>query len=197
MIAQDVLEAMDGVVLLLDRDLKIRAIGEKNWRGFWCSNSSLEPPQVLGTCILNGFSQGVVRDTYRELFEDVFHKRRDVVEFTYRCDAPDKERRMRLSVRRLTADDGEQYLLYQSTILSIKQRPPMPIFGLRFDQPLKKSDLIRICAVCAAVAWPVGADTANEWITPEQFYARGGAEATQLTHGFCPGCYEKLMAEED
>jgi hypothetical protein len=84
-----------------------------------------------------------------------------------------------------------QYLLYQSTTLSEEQRPAIPLF----DAPAvgsSRPDILKTCSICAKVQWPAGGAVTAEWIEPQEYYRRGGADVVLLSHGFCLPCYQSL-----
>ena len=196
MTPQDLLDAMDGVALLLDGELRIAAVGWGNWDRFLRDNGgpAYAWEEVVGRHIQDFFTAGEVRDTYRHVFERVLKAERGELRIDYHCDAPDVERLMRLAVTRVNGgpDAG---LLYQSILLDARQRPPIGLFGVPV-RPLGEGDLLTICSICAHVAWPKGATTeAREWIAPHEYYRRGGEEVTELSHGFCETCLERLLAE--
>jgi hypothetical protein len=37
----------------------------------------------------------------------------------------------------------------------------------------------------------------DEWIEPQEYYRRGGAEVVRLSHGFCPECYRRKLHQDD
>ena len=193
---QNLLDAMDGVCLLLDGELRILAVGWPNWDRFLRENDGpdYQREQVLGRRIHDFFTEGEVRDTYKRVFEHVLTGRRGELQVTYHCDAPQVERLMRLSVTRVEGERGAA-LLYQSTLLSATERPPMGLFGAPV-RPSGQENLLTICSICARVAWPEGAPAeAREWISPHEYYRRGGGEVAALSHGFCPKCFDDLMAQ--
>lgn len=196
--SQDILEAMDGVVLLIDRDLVVRRVGWRNWNEFWARNGGAgDAATVLGRDVTSFFSAGEVRDTYRKLFLGVMAGTRHSVKIDYRCDSPVLKRSMRLAVTIVPGDTEPEYLLYQSTILAIEQRPAIPLF----DAPAAGAnwpDALKICAGCAKVQWPAGASAPHaEWIEPQEYYRRGGSDLILLSHGFCRPCYAAFMIEDD
>ena len=196
MTPQDLLDAMDGVSLLLDGELRIAAVGWRNWDQFLRENNGplYAREGVLGRRIQDFFTAGEVRDTYRHVFESVLRGDRGQLRITYHCDAPEVERLMRLSVTRVNGEAGAG-LLYQSVLLDATQRPPIGLFGVPV-RPLAEKDLLTICSICAQVAWPRGAPVeAREWIAPHEYYRRGGEEVTELSHGFCETCLERLLAQ--
>lgn len=195
---QNLLDAMDGITLLLDGELRIAAVGWPNWNAFLRGNEgpSYAPADILGKSIDGFFTVGEVRETYRRVFRKVLEGRKGELQVTYRCDAPDVQRLMRLSVTRLDGSGGAR-LLYQSVLLDALQRPPIGLFGV----PVRSSgeeDLLTICSLCARVAWPKGvSEEEREWVEPPEYYRRGGEEVAELSHGFCKNCFGRLMAELD
>lgn len=160
---QSLLDAMDGIAMILDRELRIVQIGEPNWQQFIDANP---PPDqtarerakqhVLGRPVTEFIAGDAVRKTFAELFNSVLGGTRPVVQIDYRCDAPTQRREMRLSVRPIAAGDEVRHLLYQSVLLSAQQRPAIPLFGVPVaDQD--DDEILTLCAICARVRWPVGA----------------------------------------
>lgn len=199
---QSLLDAMDGISMILDHELRIARIGVPNWQQFLDENPPTDlavrdrPEQSLLTLPVTRFIAGdTVRTTFSDLFYSVLSGARSVVQFDYRCDAPALRRDMRLSVRPITTDGDTRYLLYQSVVLSVQQRPAIPLFGVPVaDQ--EEDDILTLCAICARVAWPIGAPTgAREWIEPADYYRRGGGDVALISHGFCEDCFTQLQEE--
>lgn len=139
-----------------------------------------------------------VKASYQTLHHAVWSGKSGTYGFEYRCDAPDMERRMRMSVS-LVSENGEpRAVLYQSLILSEELRAPIPLFradhlvshnGARPDD-----ELLTLCSYCHAIAWPIGAETATrEWIEPPEYYRRGGASDVVVSHGICDCCFERVV----
>ena len=191
--SQDMLEAMDGIALLIDTDLVVRHIGEGHWNDFWKKNGGDRAPLgVVGRDITEFFSKGQVRDVYRKLFLDVARSARRAVKINYRCDSPVLRRSMRLTV---TAVPKTEYLLYQSTTLDVEQRPAIPLFGVPSGSG---PGMVKVCAVCAKVQWPTEGSTPDaEWIEPQDYYRRGGADVALLSHGFCGPCQQVLLSQDE
>jgi hypothetical protein len=100
--------------------------------------------------------------------------------------------------------DGDEFvaLLYQTQILSEIERPPLELFALpiynldKFEGPATVRSFVTICSFCQYVAWRVGShENRREWITPEDYYMRGGTSDVSLSHGICPVCSEKFESE--
>jgi len=197
-LVQDLLEAIDGVALLIDRGLVVRQVGWRNWNSFWVKNGGgAGPASVVGNAVIDFFTEGEVRDTYNKLFCEVFARKRRSIQVDYRCDSPTLRRSMRLAVTPVDTGEEVQYLLYQSTILSVEQRPAIPLF----DAPAVGSSqpaILKICSICAKVQWPPGnSGPEAEWLEPQEYYRRGGGDVALLSHGFCFPCYQALEAEQN
>lgn len=199
---QDLLDAMDGIILILDHDLRITSLGCPNWQRFLDDN----PPQdatvgnrgiqdVLGSLVTQFIAGDVVRETFAELFRSVLSGARPFVQISYRCDAPTLRRDMRLSVKPITTGGNVNHLHYQSVVLSVEPRPAIQLFGARVaDQDAE--DILTVCSICARVAWPVGAPTGvRRWVEPSEYYRRGGADVVLISHGFCEACFARLQDE--
>ena len=125
---QEILDALDGVSLVLDADLTVIALGRRNWRRYWCLNGErAEPQDPLGRDITSFFTEGVVRDTFRLLFQKVLWGEQGLVRLDYRCDARNLRRLMRLTLTPLGDEGSARRLLYQSVLLSEAPPPPHPL----------------------------------------------------------------------
>lgn len=199
---QSLLDAMDGIAMILDHELRITQVGAPNWQQFLDDNALKDPAsrdcseqRVLNRPVAHFIAGDAVRTTFTKLFNSVLSGTRPVVQIDYRCDAPKLRRDMRLSVRPITTNDDVSHLLYQSVVLSAQQRPEIPLFGVPVaDQD--DEDILTLCAICARVAWPIGAPTGErEWIEPVEYYRRGGGDIALISHGFCKDCFTRLQEE--
>jgi hypothetical protein len=200
---QSLLNAMDGIAMILDHALRITQIGRPNWDRFLDDNPSHDPlsrdrldENVLGRPVTQFIAGDAIRSTFADLFNSVLSGKRRVVRVDYRCDAPNQRRDMRFSVSPITTNDGALHLLYQSVMLSSQMRPAIPLFAAPVaDQ--QAEDILTLCVICARVAWPLGAPTgAREWIEPSEYYHRGGVAVALISHGFCEDCFARLQEEE-
>ncbi len=200
---QSLLDAMDGIAMILDRDLCILRLGEPNWQQFLDENPPSErdahihaKQDVHERPVTQFFAGNAVRATFAALFHSVMNGDRPVVQFSYRCDAPTLRRSMRLSVRPIMSGKDVRHLLYQSIVLSSEPRPALALFGAPVATR-DADDILTLCAICARVAWPVGAPTGErEWIEPTEYYHRGGGEVVLISHGFCEACFAHLQDED-
>lgn len=200
---QELLDAMDGIVMIIDRQLRIVQVGAPNWRQFMAGNPLREAADEACTAqsVLQGritqfFAGSRVRDVFTDLFESVLGGARRVVRIDYRCDAPGLRRDMRLTVGPIRTGGEVSHLLYQSVQLSAEPRAALPLFGAPVAEG-GAEDLLTLCAICAKVAWPVGAPAGQrEWIEPSAYYRLGGGEVASISHGFCEPCFDRLQRED-
>jgi hypothetical protein len=188
------LDALDGTAYITDRDGRLVCVGSSNWNGFANDNKGEElartPP--LGRPILDGIDGEEVRSFYKRAHEVAVSGGRRIT-FGFRCDAPDVERRMRLAIGPLRLDGKVVGVLYQSTILSERTRPPFRFLdaAAALDQYRENAGpLVASCSFCAKVHWP--ADSDGPWLEPDDYYRSGGLSAVRITHGVCPDCVHAL-----
>jgi hypothetical protein len=202
--AQALLDAIDGVAYVADRRGIIRAIGTAAWERFATANGSpeLTADRVIGTSLFAGVTSTAVRDACQRLHTLVCLRRREMITYEYRCDAPDTERRMRMSIRPVTGRRDVIMALYQSQLLD--ETPGLMSgllsMGARVVEAGKGlgTDPLVICSFCRDVAWPIGVSEANaSWIGIADYYRRGGNGGVAVSHGICPGCVERMFGEDD
>ena len=201
---QALLDAIDGVAYVVDRRGIIRAIGTQSWERFATENGSpeLTADRVIGTSLFAGMTGTAVRDVCQRLHALVCLRRREMITYEYRCDAPDTERRMRMSIRPVAGRRGAIMALYQSQLLDETPRLPS---GLPSMDPRRVAahaglgaDPLVICSFCRDIAWPIGVPEADaSWIGIADYYRRGGSSDVAVSHGICPGCVERMFAEDD
>ncbi len=199
---ENILNAMDGVALILDSHLRIMHVGEKNWSNFFAQNtpesisSQITPAhEVIGQNFMMYVTGKSVKAAYTDLFNQVIDHELEAVHVDYRCDAPEVRRDMRMAVTRIESDNSPERLLYQSILLSSVPRAPLNLYGASITQD-SGDDIVTVCSICARVAWPVSASENREWISASEYYRRGGEEVSLVSHGFCESCFEKLMQQE-
>jgi hypothetical protein len=202
--SQALLDAIDGVAYVVDRHGLIRAIGTQAWERFASANGSpeLTADRVVGTSLFAGVRGTSVRDVCQRLHALVCLRRREMITYDYRCDAPDTERRMRMSIRPMADRRGEIMALYQSQVLD--ETAGLPSGLLSMDPRVTEAGAgvgsvpLVICSFCRNVAWPIGAAEARaSWIAIPDYYRRGGSSDVVVSHGICPECVEQMFTEDD
>lgn len=191
---------MGGIAYLVDEGGTILAVGRGSWEEFAHQNEaeSLTPDRVLGRSLFGMFLGEEVRDVYRRLHDAVCRGRRREIGFNYRCDAPETERHMRMSIGRVCDGDALVAVLYQSQLVQAVSRVPIPLFEagrrVRPDQPPTDQPLVMLCSYCHVVA-PAGVDRTSQgnWMQPDDYYAAGHPADVMVSHGICPGCYDRVL----
>jgi len=193
--ADDILNALSGLAYVTSRSGEILALGRRNWDAFASENGGQEivSSNLLGRNVFDFIRGNDVRAVYQSSHATLLEDDRAKVSFEYRCDAPDVERRMLMSISSVACGDDKAAILYQSQILEERVRVPMKLSPPEnYKHAYGVENQTSICSFCAKVAWPVGAETASQdWISGEAYYAKGGSSRVGLRHGICPGCFDK------
>jgi hypothetical protein len=198
--AARLLDAMEGVAYLTDRNAIILAIGQHGWTRFADDNAVpwLNADAVIGTSLLAAMTGNAVRDAYRRLHDAVSSGRRAMTVFEYRCDAPIAERHMRMSITAVHGESGVAAVLYQSQLLAEATRPPLRLFSreLRVSEQRAAAAIpcVRLCSFCQRVGWPLEADgTRPRWIDATDYYRRGGPADVTVVDTVCPSCTRHVV----
>ena len=170
------LDSLPGIVLILDGSFRIRDGGWRNWRAFWQANGGSSPePQVLDTDLTEAITEGPVRTAFRAALGAVLTGERTGLRMGFRCDSPQLQRAMRLSVTPLPG----KRLLYRSELVAARPWPePTPLLA----------DACR-CPVCARSA-PEPDPARLDWLPPQRPAAAWAASDTDP----CPRCHLALVA---
>ena len=192
--ALQLLNTIGGVAYIVSTDGEILAIGERHWTEFANDNQSseLNSSDLLGRNLFDFISGDAVRDYYRAMHETIISGRSQT-SFEYRCDAPDVERRMLMTLSSFEPDNHPPLILYQSQVIEQRIRVPVPLFDAgNYVKPYDDKDIASICSFCARVAWPVGPERGERtWLTTDEYYGKGGSSQVVLSHGICPTCFTK------
>jgi hypothetical protein len=195
---QACLDAVDGVAYTAGPDGTILAVGRPGWSGFAAENDprGAEPGRWIGRPLFSAVSGDAVRTACELMHRRVLEGGR-ALSYTYRCDAPALERHMRMSAAPLRDGSGAiAAVLYQSVLLNEIPRPAMGLFSrdARTQTVSPSAMLLTLCSYCHGVAWPIGSNGYDaDWISPEEYYRRGGGSDVLLSHGMCPHCYETVV----
>lgn len=176
------------LVYRIDADNRITWVNAA-WSEFAQGNhgESVLPDRIVGQDLFASISDPAVREIYKSIIARV--RAGATVEFTFRCDAPDKRRVFDMVVR-LLVDGGEEFT---STLLSEEVRPPVVVLE---PGGSRSKNLIRVCSWCQKVALPDG-----RWLPVEQAVAElhllEESQLPAITHGICPPCHTGMMATLD
>ncbi|MBM3545956.1 MAG: hypothetical protein FJX54_03300 [Alphaproteobacteria bacterium] len=198
---QSLLEAMDGVAHVVNRDQVIIACGERNWRHFARENggkSIADPAQIIGRPIMTFVEGEEVAGAYSGYLGRMFSGDLPRVSFRFRCDAPDMRRDLWMSISPIGRDGHVSGALFQSVTLNEQSRPPIGLFDFEYARAnLAKASLlpiVSICSYCQSVSMRGRSDEDREWTTPEAYYRAGGPSQARLSHGICPACFEQHVS---
>lgn len=192
------IDALDGVAYAIDPAGRIIAYGRPRWDRFAAENGAAElcePENVIGLDLLATVQGDGVRRAYRELIAQLLRRERNGFAFSFRCDAPDVRREMRMAMTPLRAGREVTGVLFQSIVLSEGMRPPLDIFRFRGTASVLGRDsdrkIVTLCSWCQKVrADDWGSDP--RWIAPEEYYRRGGEADVLVSHGICEACSDSL-----
>jgi hypothetical protein len=198
--AQQLLDAMDGVAYLIDASGVVLGVGAVAWSRFANENAapSLTPEAVIGSSLFEQLLGTDVQNACRKIHDAVCQRRRPTVTYEYRCDAPDAERRMRMSIGPVQRPSGSIVALYQSQMVT--DAPRLPLGLLSMEQRASpgiaapQDDIVVLCSFCHNLAWPIGATEQDQtWIRIDEYYRQGGSPDVTVSHGICPECVDRLV----
>lgn len=159
------------------------------WDDFARANGAggLAIADVVGRDLCDFVSGPATRLVYDALIERVVQTR-NPIQFTFRCDAPEVRRHMRMDVM----GDGSENVRFTSRIVKEEPRPLQPLLSADVD----RSDVtIVMCSWCKRVK------LGDHWVEVEEYVERTGLmeeeRLPQLSHGLCPDCAAKMEALVD
>jgi hypothetical protein len=181
------MDAASLTTLIYDIDDSDRLVAVNDtWTSFAVVNDApeLSAPGVLGLRLWDAITDPSTRELYRTLLDRVRHG--EVIDYTYRCDGPAVRRDMSMHV----ALEGRR-VRFTSRIQDATPRASEAIL----DRLVPRTDeLLRVCGWCKKIAV---AD--DRWEEVEVAIPLLGLKAAHtlpaLTHGICPGCYDRVSAE--
>ena len=182
------LDALDGVAYVADLSSRLMAVGQENWSASAGENGAAVLTAPLGLSLLDVIVGEDIRAAYNALHRSAARGERRL-SFAYRCDGPDVERRMKMSLSPVRQRGEIIGVLYQSTVLSERSRPPLRFLETVEAVAAMKDDrapIVTTCSFCSTIN--LEHDQQDEWVQPEEYYRRGGPSAVRLSHGVCPPC---------
>lgn len=157
-----------------------------NWTQFAVENglAQLTAKEVAGVSLWRYVSDSATRHLYGIFMQRVRQTGRSVT-VPFRCDAPDRRRFMRMTIRPL-AEGG---LEFHSELLREEPRSKVSLL----DQAIPRgTDMLEMCSWCKKVKAP-------DWVEAEEGVARlklfDTPQLPQVTHGICPDCSQVLRQE--
>lgn len=157
------------------------------WSEFARENGgeAVMPEQVMGQDLFASITDPALRQIYRSIIERV---RAGVpVNFSYRCDAPDKRRVHDMEVH-LLPDDATEF------VSTLRHEETRPLVAVLVPGGVRSKELIRVCSWCQKVAMPD-----DRWLPVEQAVAElrimEGLQLPAISHGICLPCQATMMAQ--
>ncbi|HEU6447498.1 MAG TPA: PAS domain-containing protein [Verrucomicrobiae bacterium] len=156
---------------------------DAHWTQFAGENGSdLTPKAVIGNSLWIYMSDVTTRHLYRIFMHRVRHHRRDIM-VPFRCDAPDRRRFMRMTLRPLS-DDGVEF---SSELLREEPRQKVNLLDATFP---RRTDFLEMCSWCKKVKAP-------DWVETEEGVARlrlfDAPQLPWVSHSVCPECDKSLL----
>lgn len=192
----DALSEFDGLAFETDRTGTIEAIGENNWIAFASENGApeLNADAVIGENLFDFIRGEQVRDQIKKILNRISQDPNWSWVLPFRCDAPDRERSIRQSLRPVFTEHVCTGFRFHSYERFSKQRPPLGIYDFKRLHRLARENhslpVVAMCSWCQRVQYsPVGGEV---WISAEDYYAGGGRSEVRLSHGICEECHEDL-----
>lgn len=157
------------------------------WAAFATANGAPQIANVLGQSLWDHVSDDTTRQVYHDLLARV--RTGHAVTFSYRCDAPDLRRFMRMTMREVAAGSVE--------FDSVVERTEARAVPSLLDTPAGGTSgiIVRVCSWCKRV------HVRETWqeveVAVERLGLFTGGPAPSLTHGMCEDCYARVMNDEE
>ncbi len=157
------------------------------WSRFATENQAHElASSALGRSLWDFIENPEVKSIYRMLLDRI-RRTGQPFSFDYRCDAPELRRFLQMTVVPLDRGAVE----FQSRLL--REEPRGTVALLSSEVP-RVETFVRVCSWCKKL--DAGRD---HWVEVEEALPSLGimnkTKLPRLTHGACPQCYERMMAE--
>lgn len=141
---------------------------------------------VLGTSLWQHIGSREVAQVYHDLLIHI-RATRQGAQFPYRCDCPEWLRDMEMEVLPLE----DQIVEFRSAALAVKPIATTSHMHL----PECRVDLIRVCSWCRSVATHTGWIAIGDAVEQLDLFRLLSAPPT--SHGICPRCEARIMADDE
>lgn len=172
----------------IDLDGTVTAVHEPVWRQFATENGAqalADPAAVVGRP-LQDFIAGPARDHVDMLVRMLRRGMHPEFAYTFRCDAPHKDRYMRMHIATILGPDGAASgLRFSSTVLHEEER--LDVVLMHHQDPGEDAPFLTMCSYCKRVRHD------DEWVLPRDYEASGAPTRVRLTHGICPDCERDIV----
>jgi hypothetical protein len=175
----------NAIVYCIDSENRIDRVSE-NWNTFARANDAPElvDTAVVGRPLFSYITDAETRHLVHLLIARV--RAGHAISVPFRCDAPDRRRRMRLTMT--AAGDG--HVLFHSAVVSEEPRAPQALLDVHYA---RRPEWLKICSWCKRV------EIDDDWVEVDEAVSRrellGSNAPPQITHGICPPCRDVVMQE--
>ena len=170
-------------------DPKDRIIAlDNSWNKFAVDNGAPELDQsaVIGETIWRFFAGRAARYYYEELFQ-ASRRLGSEMTISFRCDAPDMERAMELTVQPRAANE----LILKTTTIGVKRTPWHKLWDCK---KVRSDVLVTACSWCKRVK-----AGERRWLQLSEAIPKmallNHQSPPEVSHGVCPSCETLLQAE--
>jgi len=170
---------------LIDGENRIESVND-GWCAFADQNGGggLMHEMVLYRDISSFIACGKCQELYDMLIESVRANRKEI-NFSFRCDSPEKRRYMKMEM--IPLDQGK--IEFTSYLEREEERRSVPLLEIFTE---RSEEIITICSWCKLVRTEDAA-----WLDAEEAVERmslfNRSQLPKLSHGICPVCYERII----
>ena len=180
----------DVIIYRIDKNDIIKNVSD-NWSDFAVRNRGGErcaPGNVVGGALWDFIDGSEARHLYGIVLGRIRERDRPAT-FPFRCDSPKQRRFLELNVCPMENDEIE----FRSSLIRTESREPVKLLNSDIE---RSNEFIHICSMCKKIAlsdkqW----EEVEEGIVALRLFEK--EPLPQLTHSFCPSCYNDVMAELD
>ncbi len=160
------------------------------WLAFASENGYDTSAQAeLGRPLFSAIVDEETRHLYKVLIQRA-RSSRHPLEFSYRCDSPDRRRWMRMQMRYLADSDEVEFA---SRLLRTEERPHMPLIALDHKRPVSER-MLSMCSWCKSVLAEQAWVEVEEAVRQLRIFASDAMP--RISHGICPDCSKRLLSME-
>jgi hypothetical protein len=196
------LNGLDGVAYVIDRNMMIVGLGSRNWNAFALANggaSLVDGNGVLGRSLFDFIEGDDVAFVYRRWINGLIAAEWPRGRVISRCDAPGIRRELMILISPIHGGAGVERILFQSVTVIEHVRPRLELFDFAGNRSRGAAGqalpVLSMCSYCQDVRYPVGStDQTGAWISAEDYYHRGGGSEVRISHGICPPCLDRAEA---
>ncbi len=173
------------IVYHIDPSHRIIFVNEE-WDRFARSNSGekFTSDKVIGLVIWDFISDPATESIYRELLQTISPG--NPVSFTFRCDAPDRKRQLRMIIRLLEDRIVEFSTETLSVTLASQKHLSAYLPGTR------SGEILHVCSWCKKIRSDAGWLEIESALNESRLFEQ--ERMPDLSHGICEDCYSEMKS---